>query len=85
MGGAMKRTQIGLTDREYDFVRHEARRRRRSMAAIVREFIRERMEARRRVPSDHPLRDIIALGRGDGSPVSEKHDDYIYTRSENRR
>jgi hypothetical protein len=74
----MRRTQISLTDREYDFIRREARRRRVSMAALVREFIQGRMATRRSLPADHPFRDIIGLGSGDGSPASEKHDDYIY-------
>ncbi len=81
----MRRTQISLADREHDFLRREARRRRMSMAAVVRELVRERMAADRRVPADHPFRDIIGLGHGDGSPVSEKHDEYIYTLHGRRR
>ncbi len=78
----MRRTQIGLNEREYDFVRHEARRRRTTVAAVIRELIHDRMAKKRRVAPDHPLRDIIGLGRGDGSPVSEKHDQYIYGQPE---
>ncbi len=81
----MKRTQISLTEREYDFVRREARRRRMSMAAVVRELVQERMVADRRVPADHPFRDIIGLGHGDGSPASEKHDEYLYALPARRR
>ncbi len=78
----MRRTQIGLNEREYDFVRHEARRRRTTVAAVIRELIHDRMAKKRRVAPDHPLRDIIGLGRGDGSPVSEKHDQYLYGQPE---
>ena len=81
----MKRTQISLDQSEYDFVRGEAVRRRISMAAIIRSLIRERMERLRRVPADHPFRDIIGLGRGDGAPVSEKHDEYLYGLHRRRR
>ncbi|HEY7677108.1 MAG TPA: hypothetical protein VIG69_08550 [Candidatus Methylomirabilis sp.] len=81
----MKRTQISLAQREYDFVRREAKRRGMSMAAVVRELIRDRMGKQSRLPPDHPLRNIIALGRGDGAPVSEKHDEYLYGRLARRR
>jgi len=81
----MKRTQISLAQREYEFVRHEAKRRAMSMAAVVRELVQERMAADRRVPADHPFRDIIGLGHGDGSPVSEKHDEYLYGLPARRR
>jgi len=75
----MRRTQVSLREDEHTFVRREAKRRQISMAAMIRELIRERMEARVRVPADHPFRAIIGLGRGDGASVSEKHDEYLYT------
>jgi hypothetical protein len=74
----MKRFQLTLTQRDHVFLRHEARRRRTSMAAVVREMIEDRIRARGRIPRDHPFRDIIGIGRGDGSPVSENHDEYLY-------
>ncbi len=75
----MRRTQISLTQSEHEFVRRGARRRGVSMAAFIRDLIQERMAQRHPLPPDHPLRNIIGIGRGDGSPVSEKHDEYIYT------
>ncbi len=81
----MKRTQISLAKTEHEFVRREARRRGTSMAAIIRELVRDRMGRRQRLPPDHPLRNIVALGRGDGAPVSEKHDEYLYGRFAPRR
>lgn len=74
----MRRTQISLTENEYNFLRREAKRRGTSMAGMVRELIQERMETRLRIPADHPFRDIIGIGRGDGTPVSEKHDECLY-------
>ena len=82
---AMRRTQISLDQSEYDFLRREAKRRGKSMTAIVRELVRDGMGKRQRLPPDHPLRNIIALGRGDGAPVSEKHDMYLYGRFARRR
>jgi hypothetical protein len=80
----MKRFQFALTRRDYAFLRHEARRRRTSMSAVIRELIQDRIRARRRIPRDHPFRNIIGIGRGDGSPVSEKHDEYLYARPRGR-
>jgi hypothetical protein len=47
-GGPMIRTQIYLNKSEYDFVQTEARRRDEPMAAVIREFIDEKME----IPED---------------------------------
>lgn len=74
----MKRVSVALTPRSYDFLRREARRCRISMAALIRAMIEERMEARHRIPRGHPFRKIIGIGRGDGSPVAENHDQYLY-------
>lgn len=74
----MRRTQISLSRSEYIFLRREAKRRGMSMAAVVRKLIREQMTTRERIPADHPFREIIGIGHGDGTPVSEKHDEYLY-------
>ncbi len=74
----MKRVSVSLSQRDYYFLRREARQRRASMAAIIREMIEDRMRARRRVRAGHPFQNIIGIGRGDGSPVSENHDQYLY-------
>jgi hypothetical protein len=47
-GNPMIRTQIYLNQEEYDFVQTEARRRNEPMAAVIREFIDEKME----IPED---------------------------------
>jgi hypothetical protein len=47
-GASMVRTQIYLNREEYDFVQTEARRRNEPMAAVIRNFIDEKME----IPED---------------------------------
>jgi hypothetical protein len=47
-GAPMVRTQIYLNQEEYDFVQTEARRRNEPMAAVIRNFIDEKME----IPED---------------------------------
>jgi hypothetical protein len=74
----MKRFHLALASRDRTFLRREARRRRTSMAAVVRTLIEDRTRARGRILRDHPFRDIIGIGRGDGSPVSERHDECLY-------
>lgn len=73
----MKRISVALSQRSYNFLRREVRLRRTSMAAVIREMIEDRMRARRRTRAGHPFQNIIGLGRGDGSPVSENHDRYL--------
>ncbi len=74
----MKRVNVSLSQRDYHFLQREARLGRTSMAAVIREMIEDKMRARRRILVGHPFQNIIGLGRGDGSPVSENHDQYLY-------
>ncbi len=74
----MERFQLTLIQRDYAFLRREAQRQRISMAAVMRAMIEDRIRARSRIPRDHPFRDIIGIGHGDGSAASEKHDQHLY-------
>ena len=76
----MIRTQIYLNKSEYDFVQTEAKRRDEPMAAVIREFIDEKME----IPEDAwtnnpmlraPVPDPDWKGHEDGGI---NHDHYIY-------
>lgn len=76
----MVRTQIYLTSKEHDFVSGESRRLQKPMAAVIRDYIDEKM----RVPEDawannpllqEPAGDTDFEGREDGAI---NHDHYIY-------
>jgi hypothetical protein len=54
-GAPMVRTQIYLNREEYDFVQTEARRRNEPMAAVIRNFIDEKMEIPEDVWTNNPM------------------------------
>jgi len=76
----MVRTQIYLNREEYDFVQAEARRRNEPMAAVIRNFIDEKMEIPEDAWTNNPMlrpwpHDPDWKGREDGGI---NHDHYIY-------
>ena len=76
----MIRTQIYLNKHEYDFVQTEAKRRDEPMAAVIREFIDEKMEIPEDAWTNNPMlrptpHDPAFVGHEDGGI---NHDHYIY-------
>jgi hypothetical protein len=76
----MVRTQIYLNREEYDFVQTEARRRNEPMAAVIREFIDEKMEIPEDAWTNNPMlrpwpHDPDWKGHEDGAI---NHDHYLY-------
>jgi Arc/MetJ-type ribon-helix-helix transcriptional regulator len=74
----MERTQISLTEEQADRLRRLARRRRSSMAALIREAVDRVYPGSRQRDADWD-RALAAVGgfRSDRSEVSERHDDYL--------
>ncbi len=81
MGTKTQRTQIYLTEEQYQYIRREAEKKKASIAAIIRELIDERLPTKQDY-KDNPLfllgKDGFSMGRRKGSA---KHDDYIYRRN----
>jgi hypothetical protein len=76
----MVRTQIYLNREEYDFVQTEAKRRNEPMAAVIREFIDEKMEIPEDAWTNNPMlrpwpHDPDWKGHEDGAI---NHDHYLY-------
>ena len=76
----MVRTQIYLNREEYDFVQTEARRRNEPMAAVIRNFIDEKMEIPEDAWTNNPMlrptpHDPTFVGHEDSGI---NHDYYIY-------
>jgi len=76
----MVRTQIYLNREEYDFVQTEARRRNEPMAAVIRNFIDEKMEIPEDAWTNNPMlrpwpHDPDWKGNEDGAI---NHDHYLY-------
>ena len=72
------RTQIYLTKKQYEYLRHLAEKRKESIAQIIRELINERLPKEKDY-EDNPLfsiaEDSFTMKRRKGS---EEHDNYIY-------
>jgi len=72
------RTQIYLTKEQYRYLKHQAERKKESIAQIVREMINEKLPKEKDYETN-PLfsvgKDGYLMGRSKGSV---KHDEYIY-------
>ena len=72
------RTQIYLTQEEYEYLRYQSEKKRASIAEVIRQLIEEKMPKEKDY-ENNPLfvigRDGFSMGRREGSI---KHDDYIY-------
>lgn len=74
----MVRMHVALEESLHERLREEAARRGLSMAALVRELVRERLPSPLRQERDFPkLEAFIGSGRGSASDVSVHHDDYL--------
>ena len=72
------RTQIYLTKEQYGYLRHQAEKKKASIAEVVRELIDERLPKEKDY-KDNPLFSICKDGLSMGRPKgSVKHDEYIY-------
>lgn len=79
-GAPMVRTQIYLSKPEHDFVAAEARRREQPMAAVIRDFIDEKMEIPEDAWTNNPmLRPTVPDPDGKGHEDGAiNHDHYLY-------
>jgi hypothetical protein len=79
-GGPMVRTQIYLNQNEYDFVQAEAKRRNEPMAAVIREFIDEKMEIPEDAWTNNPMLRTTPHDPDWESPpdAAINHDHYLY-------
>ena len=78
----MHRTQISLENEQYDLLTHEARRRRISLSAVLRELVdaRYRRKGSVRQRKADPLAALTGLGAGTGEPVGRQHNRFLYGR-----
>lgn len=78
MEGAKHRTQILLEEHQYRMLLDLSRKTRRSISAIIRDLVEEKLSRRpSRLKSD-PLFGIVGMGEGDGASVAREHDEALY-------
>lgn len=72
------RTQLSLADWQYQELLEISKKTKKSMSAIIRDLLSEKLLVKPAKKENDPLSDIIGAGSGDGSPVARKHDSYLY-------
>ncbi len=71
----MRRSQLMLSEKHHRFLGDEAKRVDRSMSALLREWIEQRMQARWDRPIDRDsLWELVGMGRGGPGRAGEMHD-----------
>lgn len=78
-GSAIHRTQIYLETSQYELLGSRARREGKSMAALIREILDEYLGGKASAGRRDPLHRAIGIGKADGSPVAENHQDFLYS------
>jgi len=72
------RTNIILEYDQYVFLKDLAKRTKRSISAVVRELVEEKIKHLYRRKETDSIFSIIGMASGDGSPVAREHDKYLY-------
>jgi hypothetical protein len=72
------RTQISLDDWQYQMLLEISRKTKKSLSAIIREVLSEKLMIQVVNKKKDPVSELIGIGSGDGSPVARKHDKYLY-------
>lgn len=72
------RTQISLADWQYQRLLELSRKSKKSISAIIRDLLSEKLLVNTEAKENDPLSELIGAGSGDGSPVARRHDNYLY-------
>lgn len=72
------RTQISLDDWQYQRLLEISRKTKKSLSAIIRELLSEKLLAQVVNKKKDPVSGLMGIGSGDGSPIARKHDKYLY-------
>lgn len=78
MEGVKHRTQISLEDWQYQSLVEISKKTRKSLSAIIRELLSEKLLTQAIDKKTDPISKLIGIGSGDGSSVARKHDKYLY-------
>ena len=80
----MKRVNILLQEEDLEYLRQKAiKEKKRGISAVIRDYVANDKKPMK-IKKNDPVFDIIALGQGDGKPVSENYEEYLYGKKEKR-
>lgn len=82
MESVKHRTQISLDDWQYHALLEISRKTKKSLSAIIRELLSEKLSTQKINKKSDTLSALIGIGKGDGSPVAREHDKYLYGKKE---
>ncbi len=81
MEGKLHRTQISIEDWQFQTLIEISKKTKRSMSSIIREILAEKLLNKSIDKKDiekDPISELLGIGIGNGSPVAEEHDKYLY-------
>ncbi|MCL4491482.1 MAG: ribbon-helix-helix domain-containing protein [Nitrospirae bacterium] len=78
MESVKHRTQISLEDWQYQTLLEISRKKKKSLSAIIRELLSEKLSAQATRKEADPISELMGIGSGDGLPVAREHDKYLY-------
>ncbi len=74
------RTQISLEEWQYQALLEISKKEKKSLSQIIREFLSEKISKHTTKIEEDPVLGIIGIGSGDGSPVAQQHDRFLYAK-----
>lgn len=80
METAKHRTQISIEDWQYQILLEMSKKEKKSLSAIIREFLSEKFSKQIVKTKEDSVWSIIGIGSGDGSPVAREHDRFLYAK-----
>jgi hypothetical protein len=78
MESGKHRTQISLEKWQYQMLLELSRTTRKSLSAIVRDLVDEKLRKTVSSRKRDSLHGIVGLSSGNGASVAKKHDEYLY-------
>ena len=74
------RTQISLEEWQYQALLEISKKEKKSLSQLIREFLSEKISKHTKKIEEDPVWGIIGIGSGDGFPVAQQHDRFLYAK-----
>lgn len=79
----MHKTQLYLDESRYRYLSDLAKKKKTSIAQVVRDLIDAQIQKRTKAIDD-PLSKVIGICKGDGAAIAEHYEDYLYEKGKSR-
>ena len=78
----MKQINISLEERQYQWIKDQAKSEGKSISQIIRELIDEKLHPEVEDIKNDPIFKVIGMGHGEGQSIAKDHDDELYSERE---